>query len=226
MRAYGKSWDYNIYDCRYCLYWKGKKQGCVYPDGCCCPIDQRDAFQFRDDEDKENTAQQTLDYLQSLYEKKLCTYPRTDSRYLTDDMEDSVNPLVLLAAGICGTEPPSAVIPAQVCNSKKVSDHHAIVPTMAGGEADLSALPAGEREILLLISRQVLMAVSESFVYKETIVKMECGGNEFTAKGKALLRLGWRAFAEKEQQDKTIPALSEGQAIPVSSCDRDEQNKS
>ena len=165
------------------------------------------------------TAQQTLDYLQSLYEKKLCTYPRTDSRYLTDDMEDSVNPLVLLAAGICGTEPPSAVIPAQVCNSKKVSDHHAIVPTMAGGEADLSALPAGEREILLLISRQVLMAVSESFVYKETIVKMECGGNEFTAKGKALLRLGWRAFAEKEQQDKTIPALSEGQAIPVSSCE-------
>ena len=74
-------------------------------------------------------------------------------------------------------------------------------------------------EILLLISRQVLMAVSESFVYKETIVKMECGGNEFTAKGKALLRLGWRAFAEKEQQDKTIPALSEGQAIPVSSCE-------
>ena len=63
------------------------------------------------------------------------------------------------------------------------------------------------------------MAVSESFVYKETIVKMECGGNEFTAKGKALLRLGWRAFAEKEQQDKTIPALSEGQAIPVSSCE-------
>ena len=165
------------------------------------------------------TAQQTLDYLQSLYEKKLCTYPRTDSRYLTDDMEDSVNSLVLLAAGICGTEPPSAVISAQVCNSKKVSDHHAIVPTVAGGEADLSALPAGEREILLLLSRQVLMAVCESFIYKETVVKMDCNGNEFTAKGKALVRMGWRAFAEKEKQDKTIPALSEGQAIPVSSCE-------
>ena len=56
VRAYGKSWDYNVYDCQYCLYWKGRKKGCVYPDGCCCPIDQRDAFQFRDDEDKENTA--------------------------------------------------------------------------------------------------------------------------------------------------------------------------
>ena len=165
------------------------------------------------------TAQQTLDYLQSLYEKKLCTYPRTDSRYLTGDMEDSVNQLVLLAAGICGTEPPSAVISAQVCNSKKVSDHHAIIPTVAGGEADLSALPAGEREILLLLSRQVLMAVSESFIYKETVVKMDCNGNEFTAKGKALVRMGWRVFAEKEKQDKTIPALSEGQAIPVSSCE-------
>ena len=165
------------------------------------------------------TAQQTLDYLQSLYEKKLCTYPRTDSRYLTDDMEDSVNSLVLLAAGICGTEPPSAVISAQVCNSKKVSDHHAIVPTVVGGEADLSALPAGEREILLLLSRQVLMAVCESFIYKETVVKLDCGGIEFTAKGKALVRMGWRAFVEKEKQDKTIPALSEGQAIPVSSCE-------
>jgi len=165
------------------------------------------------------TAQQTLDYLQSLYEKKLCTYPRTDSRYLTDDMEEGVSPLVLLAAGICGTEPPSAVISAQVCNSKKVSDHHAIVPTVAGGEADLSALPAGEREILLLLSRQVLMAVSESFIYKETVVKMDCNGNEFTAKGKALVRMGWRAFAEKEKQDKTIPVLTEGQVIPVSSCE-------
>lgn len=165
------------------------------------------------------TAQQTLDYLQSLYEKKLCTYPRTDSRYLTDDMEDSVNSLVLLAAGICGMEPPSAVILNQVCNSKKVSDHHAIVPTVAGGEADLSALPAGEREILLLVSRQVLMAVSESFIYKETVAKLDCGGIEFTAKGKALVRMGWRAFAEKEKQDKTIPVLTEGQVIPVSSCE-------
>ena len=62
MKAYGRSWDYNVYDCRYCLYWKGKKKGCVYPDGCCCPIDQRDAVQFRD-EDKENTVRDLPPYV-------------------------------------------------------------------------------------------------------------------------------------------------------------------
>ncbi len=170
------------------------------------------------------TAQQTLDYLQSLYEKKFCTYPRTDSRYLTDDMEDSVKPLVLCAAGICGIEPPFAALFDQVCNSKKVSDHHAIIPTMAGGETDLNALPAGEREILLLISRQVLMAVCESFIYRETIVKMDCNGAEFTAKGKAVVRIGWRDYTEKEKQDKTIPSLTEGQVLSVSSCEVKEGN--
>lgn len=170
------------------------------------------------------TAQQTLDYLQSLYEKKFCTYPRTDSRYLTDDMEDSVKPLVLCAAGICGIEPPFAALFDQVCNSKKVSDHHAIIPTMAGGETDLNALPAGEREILLLISRQVLMAVCESFIYRETIVKMDCNGAEFTAKGKAVVRMGWRDYTEKEKQDKTIPSLTEGQVLSVSSCEVKEGN--
>ena len=68
MRAYGKSWDYNVYDCRYCLYWKGRKRGCVYPDGCCCPVDQRDSVQFRDDEDKETTA--------SVSECRNCPYGR------------------------------------------------------------------------------------------------------------------------------------------------------
>lgn len=165
------------------------------------------------------TAQQTLDYLQSLYEKKLCTYPRTDSRYLTDDMEDGVKSLALCSAGICGMEPPFAVLSEQVCNSSKVSDHHAIVPTQASGESDLSALPAGEREILRLIARQMLMAVSEPFIYRETVINMDCNGTEFTAKGKAVVSTGWRAYAEKEKQDKTVPALSEGQVLPVSSCE-------
>lgn len=165
------------------------------------------------------TAQQTLDYLQSLYEKKLCTYPRTDSRYLTDEMEKSVKPIVLCSAGICGKEPPFAIIPDQVCNSKKVSDHHAIIPTMCGGETDLNILPAGEREILRMIALQVLMAVSESFIYKETVVKMDCNGSEFTAKGKTVVRMGWRAYAVKEKQDKTIPILAEGQMLHVSACE-------
>lgn len=165
------------------------------------------------------TAQQTLDYLQSLYEKKLCTYPRTDSRYLTDDMEGGVNALALCCAGICGTEPPAAVCSGQVCSSKKVSDHHAVVPTMAAGETDLEALPAGERELLRLVSRQVLMAVSAPFVYLETEARLDCGGNAFAAKGKTILHMGWRAYTEKGKQDSTLPELSEGQLLPVSSCE-------
>ena len=165
------------------------------------------------------TAQQTLDYLQSLYEKKLCTYPRTDSRYLTDDMEGGVNALALCCAGICGTEPPAAVCSGQVCSSKKVSDHHAVVPTMAAGETDLEALPAGEREILRLVSRQVLMAVSAPFVYLETEARLDCCGNAFAAKGKTVVQPGWRAYADAELTDKPIPELSEGQMLSVSSCE-------
>ena len=165
------------------------------------------------------TAQQTLDYLQSLYEKKLCTYPRTDSRYLTDDMENVVNALALCCAGICGTEPPAAVCSGQVCSSKKVSDHHAVVPTMAAGETGLDALSAGEREVLRLVSRQVLMAVSAPFVYLETEAKLECGGNTFTAKGKSVVQPGWKAYADTELTDKTLPELSEGQSLSVSSCE-------
>ena len=164
------------------------------------------------------TAQQSLDYLQSLYEKKLCTYPRTDSRYLTDDMEGGVNALALCCAGVCGTEPPAAVCSGQVCSSKNVSDHHAVVPTMAAGETDLETLPAGERELLRLVSRQVLMAVSAPFVCLETEARLDCGGNAFAAKGKTILHMGWRAYTEKGKQDSTLPELSEGQLLSVSSC--------
>ena len=164
------------------------------------------------------TAQQTLDYLQSLYEKKLCTYPRTDSRYLTDDMEGGVNALALCCAGICGTEPPAAVCSGQVCSSKKVSDHHAVVPTVAAGETDLETLLAGEREILRLVSRQVLMAVSAPFVYLETEARLDCGGNAFSAKGKTVVQPGWKAYADAELTDKPLPELSEGQSLSVSSC--------
>ena len=133
-------------------------------------------------------------------------------------MEGGVNALALCCAGVCGTEPPAAVCSGQVCSSKKVSDHHAVVPTMAAGETDLEALPAGEREILRLVSRQVLMAVSAPFVYLETEARLDCGGNAFAAKGKTILHMGWRAYTEKGKQDSTLPELSEGQLLSVSSC--------
>ena len=99
------------------------------------------------------TSQQTLDYLQALYEKKLCTYPRTDSRFLTDDMEGSVPGLVAAAANLCGIEKPLNICAKQVCSSKKVTDHHAVVPTVSAGKADMASLPLGEREVLKLAAK-------------------------------------------------------------------------
>src|SRR5574344_16158 len=158
------------------------------------------------------TAQQTLDYLQSLYEKKLCTYPRTDSRYLTDDMESGVPAVAACAAGILGVSV-GDVSAKQVCDSRKVSDHHAVIPTMAAGEAELSALTAGEREVLKLVARQVLMAVSAPYSYLETVATVECGGQVFTAKGKTVLTAGWKSYAAGEQKEKVLPPMTEGQSI-------------
>ncbi len=160
------------------------------------------------------TAQQTLDYLQSLYEKKLCTYPRTDSRFLTDDMEANVAGIADIAAWICSMSI-SDVNGAQVCNSKKVSDHHAVIPTESAGKQDTSALPAGEREILKLVARQVLMAVSEPYSFMETVVTIECGGQSFTAKGKTVLNAGWKAYADSDKKEMVLPTLTEGQVIDV-----------
>ena len=162
------------------------------------------------------TAQQTLDYLQSLYEKKLCTYPRTDSRFLTGDMEASVPALAAVAASVCGADAPGNINAGQVCDSAKVSDHHAVVPTSGAGKADVSALPAGEREILRLVSRQLLCAVGGPHQYAETAVTLGCGGHGFTAKGKTVLVPGWKACLQ-EQADKPLPELREGQNVPVAS---------
>ena len=165
------------------------------------------------------TAQQTLDYVQSLYEKKLCTYTRTDSRYLTDDMADNVKAVVICSAGICGGAEPASVKASQVCNSKKVSDHHAIIPTMVAGETDLKTLPAGEREILSMIAKQVLRAVSEAYRFRETTAEIICGSTAFTAKGKTITNVGWKAYNEKEQTDKVLPELHNGDELTVASSE-------
>ena len=165
------------------------------------------------------TAQQTLDYVQSLYEKKLCTYPRTDSRYLTDDMADGVNAVVICSVGICGEAAPAVVLPQQICNSKKVSDHHAIIPTLVAGETDINTLPAGEREIIKLIAKQVLRAVSESYRFRETVAVITCGDNTYTAKGKIVENSGWKIYNEKEQTDKVLPELADGDELKVASSE-------
>ena len=162
------------------------------------------------------TAQQTLDYLQALYEKKLCTYPRTDSRYLTDDMASGVPAYVAAAAAVCDMAAPVTVNAAQVCDSKKVSDHHAVIPTVSAGSAELDALPLGEREILKLTARGLLRAVSAAHRFAETTVTLDCGGHSFTAKGKNVIVPGWKTYAqEQREKDSALPELTEGQTISV-----------
>ena len=138
------------------------------------------------------TAQQTLDYTQSLYEKKLVTYPRTDSRYLTDDMAGLIPALVKNVASVYGISEVLAVNADQVIDSSKVSDHHAIIPTKSMPQADLSGLPSGEQAILRLIAARLLVAVGEAHQFAETTAVFTCGGQEFTAKGKTILHPGWR----------------------------------
>ena len=162
------------------------------------------------------TAQQTLDYLQSLYEKKLCTYPRTDARYLTDEMERLVPELVSVSVGISGANAPEMLLTKQVCDSSKVSDHHAIVPTMSAGKTDLEALPSGERELLRLVACQLLCAVSEAHRYIETTAVLDCGGHPFSVKGKTITTLGWKAYLAQEAEKSTLPELTEGQTLEPS----------
>ena len=162
------------------------------------------------------TAQQTLDYLQSLYEKKLCTYPRTDARYLTDEMERMVPELISVSAGIYGVNAPETLLTKQVCDSSKVSDHHAIVPTISAGKADLEALPTGERELLRLMARQLLCAVSEAHRYTETTAILDCCGHPFAVKGKTITTLGWKVYLSQEAQESTLPELTEEQTLEPS----------
>ena len=172
------------------------------------------------------TAQQTLDYTQSLYEKKLVTYPRTDSRYLTDDMAGMVPQL---AADIqkkldIRMDTPVSINAAQVINSKKVSDHHAIIPTKTSVSIDLSALTSGERAVFGLIARQLLCAVSLPYRYTETLVEGKCADVGFKTKGRTVLDMGWRVYAgrssdtkQDEEKEAQLPALTEGTEFPIAS---------
>ena len=170
------------------------------------------------------TAQQTLDYAQLLYEKKLATYPRTDSRYLVSGMEAGL-------PALCGTVSAAFSLPlvespetGQVINDSKVSDHHALLPTAELGRADLAALPTGERNVLTLIAARLLCAVGSPCHYAESAAVLECGGASFTAKGCTMLEVGWKAAeqvvlagikkgAEAEKKEPPLPELEEGQRL-------------
>lgn len=160
------------------------------------------------------TAQQTLDYLQALYEKRLVTYPRTDSRYLTDGMAAAVPELVSVVSKLLDVDVPASINAAQVCDSSKVTDHHAVVPTASAASANLAALPEGEAAVLRLVCCQLLCAVSGPFTYAETTVEAECGGHTFKAKGKAVIDLGWRTYKGAPEW-MPLPGLSEGASLSI-----------
>lgn len=165
------------------------------------------------------TAQKTLDYTQSLYEKKLVTYPRTDSQYLSDDMGNTAQNVISAIYEVMDDMAAYRVDPAvdRVLDSKKVTDHHAIIPTVEIRKQDLSELTTGEHDILKLIAQRLLCATATVHQYGETSVTVECAGNVFGTKGRKIVDPGWKSIEDafkatlkekntKEAADKDITA--------------------
>ena len=173
------------------------------------------------------TAKQTLEYTQSLYEKKLVTYPRTDSQYLSDDMEDTARGVIGAVYKAILFEEPSGAEPhiKRIMDSGKVTDHHAIIPTMEIAKADLSAVPEGEMKILSLAANRLLCAAGEKHGYETVKAEFRCNDTVFTVSGKSVLQNGWKDFeaafqrsyktdkAEEEKEEKKLPELSEGMSF-------------
>lgn len=179
------------------------------------------------------TAQQTLDYVQSLYEKKLATYPRTDSQYLTEDMHATAASLILwlrdhmpFGKG-CAGEPDID----RITDGSKVTDHHAIIPTVEIARTDLSELPSGERDVLTLIAARLLSATAQAHRFEAVTAVLDCRGHSFTAKGKTVLQAGWKEVErlyrmglkeskpeDNENTDVSLPMLQEGQIFETVSA--------
>ncbi len=183
------------------------------------------------------TAQQTLDYLQSLYEKKLVTYPRTDSRYLTEDMRETAEDLTvwLREHTIYGKSCEGEADVSRLINGEKVSDHHALLPTAEIKKSGFETLPAGERDVLSLVFKRLLEATAQPYLYETAEAVLECKGHTFTAKGKTVKQAGWKKVEqifraglkknpderEEEKEDAALPPLADGQNFfPVSASVR------
>ena len=163
------------------------------------------------------TAQQTLDYTQSLYEGKLVTYPRTDSQFLSDDMAQTALDVVKLCDTYFGFGISHTPDIKKVINNSKVSGHHAILPTSGIATADLSSLPTGEKNILTLIATKLICATAPAHKYEAVKIMALCNGTEFTATGRTVLDMGWKRFIKQTDKDKkaenALPAVSEGQTF-------------
>ena len=173
------------------------------------------------------TAKQTLDYAQTLYEKKLLTYPRTDSQYLTDDMLPVAESLVSGLWGLVPFAKGQNTSPQydRILNSKKVSDHHAILPTAEFVKQGFNGLAESERKLMSLICYKVLCAVAGPHIYEAVTATFTCAGKEFTAKSKTILSPGWKELDhrfrpslktdsdEDAEAVRELPELKEGQTF-------------
>ncbi len=175
------------------------------------------------------TAQQTLDLVQSLYEKKLLTYPRTDSQFITDDMEGTARQVIDIICRKVSIFDGIRHDPdmKRITNNAKVTDHHAIIPTVQLEKQDLSELPQSEQKVLSLVSMRLLAATGEKHIYDETQITLSCEGYEFKSKGKTVTQEGWKAVEQrfkaslktkdKEEPEKVLPAVNENDILsPVS----------
>ena len=175
------------------------------------------------------TAQQTLDLVQSLYEKKLLTYPRTDSQFITDDMEGTARQVIDIICRKMSIFDGLSHDPdiGRITNNAKVTDHHAIIPTVQLEKQDLFELPQSEQKVLSLVGMRLLAATGEKHIYDETLIKLSCEGYEFKSKGKTVTQEGWKAVErrfkaslktkDKEDPEKVLPAVNENDILsPVS----------
>ena len=173
------------------------------------------------------TAKQTLDYAQQLYEKKLLTYPRTDSQYLTEDMGQTAQHLVSDLLGLLPFAQGLGLTPevGRILNSKKVSDHHAIIPTSEFVKQGFTGLAESESKLMNLVCSKLLCAVAAPYEYETVTAVFSCAGNEFTAKGKTVLVPGWKEIDQRfrsnlkadteEEVLNTLPEPAEGQSFSV-----------
>ena len=168
------------------------------------------------------TAQQTLDLVQSLYEKKLLTYPRTDSQFITDDMEGTVRQVISILCRKLPLFDGVAYTPNidRISNNAKVTDHHAILPTVQVETLDIAELPESEQKILRLVATRLICATGEKHIYDETTLTISCEGSLFTAKGKTVVQDGWKGIErqfkatlknkEKEEPEAVLTEVTEG----------------
>ena len=171
------------------------------------------------------TAQQTLDLVQSLYEKKLLTYPRTDSQFITDDMEGTVRQVISILCRKLPLFDGVAYTPDidRISNNAKVTDHHAILPTVQVEKLDIAELPESEQKILRLVATRLICATGEKHIYDETTMTVSCEGSLFTAKGKTVVQDGWKGIEqrfkatlknkEKEEPEAVLPEVTEGDIL-------------